>query len=78
MMFRFPTDGEVLILRKIPKKNIIEARIAGKIILYERGDQEVEKISEETDSHEPGIVDLIKQYFVSNSKHNRWKKVGNS
>jgi hypothetical protein len=77
-MFTFPEDNEVLLLRKLPHQNIIQARIAGKSILYERIGHEVKRITEEVDSHESTIVDLIKQYFVSNSKHNRWKKVGNS
>jgi hypothetical protein len=75
MMFTFAADGEVLVLTKLPRQNLIQARIAGKTILYERKDQEVIKITDVTDSHEPGIVALIKQYFVPDERYNRRKAV---
>lgn len=72
MEFKFSEDGEPLFLRKVPLRNIIEAKIGGKVLLYERTAEGPKKANDLTDSKEPIILGLIEQYFMG-QKQNRHK-----
>ena len=64
MKFIFKEDGEPLWVRKIPKENIIEAKTAGKKLLYERTEDGPKKINDETHPREQSIIEVVEQFFM--------------
>lgn len=70
MKFIFKEDGEPLWVRKIPGENVIEAKTGGKKLLYERTEDGLKKLNDETDPRETTIISIVKQYFTGD-KQNR-------
>lgn len=74
MKFKFQ-DGDEFHVRKIPYANMIEVKIGKEKTCYERLEEELKKITAETEEKKAFIISKIHQYFMPQERHNRhWRK----
>jgi len=70
MKFKFQ-DGDEFHVRKIPYLNMIEIKIGKDKKRYERSEEQLEKITAETEEKRKYIIEKINQYFMPQERHNR-------
>lgn len=57
-------NGEQFTIYKLPFKQIIEAKVAGKKIQYQRTPEGFNKINDENHENEEEIISLIEQHYT--------------
>ncbi len=67
---QFRIGDERFFIRKLPKKNIVEVKISGQVLLYDRADGNPQRLSEDDHPNEEIFKELIQQFFVG-TKQNR-------
>jgi hypothetical protein len=73
MRCRF-ANGEVFTITKVPFENIIEAKVAGKTLRYERAPEGPKRLTDESHEQEAYVIRIIKQHFMPGTKQNRHRR----